>query len=385
MTETKPFDFEQGPIRPPNEARSLLIRVTRNCSWNKCLFCPVYKGTLFSRRSVEEIKGDIRTIKGIIEDLKALSWKLGSSGQVNDAVISHVFYQAGYSHAYRNVAAWMYYQEYTVFLQDANNLILPAEELVEVLKFLKQEIPQVSRITSYARSKTVSRKSLPELIALRQAGLDRIHIGLESGSDAVLQLMQKGVTSEEHIDAGRKVKEAGISLSEYVMPGLGGKALWRDHALETARVLNAINPDFIRLRSLRVPPRVPLYQLVEEGKFETSNDDEMAQEIRLMVDHLEGITSTLTSDHIMNLLEDVAGTLPRDKGKILAALDAYLNLPEEEKLIYRFGRRGGAYRSVRDMKDMVLRKKIERAIEEVRTSHPEGVESFLTELVDQTI
>jgi hypothetical protein len=111
----------------------------------------------------------------------------------------------------------------------------------------------------------------------------------------------------------------------------------------------------------------------------------MAEEIRLMIDHLEGITSTLTSDHIMNLLEDVAGTLPQDKGRILAALDAYLNLSDEEKLIYRVGRRGGAYRSVRDLKDLVLRKKIERALEEVRATHPEGVEAFLTELVDQYI
>jgi hypothetical protein len=104
-----------------------------------------------------------------------------------------------------------------------------------------------------------------------------------------------------------------------------------------------------------------------------------------MIDHLEGITSTLTSDHIMNLLEDVSGTLPQDKGRILAALDAYLNLSPEEKLIYRFGRRGGAYRSVRDMKDLVLRRKIEKAIEEVRRTYPQGVESFITELVDQYI
>ena len=385
MSETKSFDFEQGPIRPPSEARSLLLRVTRNCSWNKCLFCPVYKGQTFSRRSTEEIKGDIRTIKNIIEDLNGLSWRLGGSGQIDDAVITEVFQQPSYSQAYRNVAAWMYYKEYNVFLQDGNNLVLPTAELVAILEFLRREIPQVRRITSYARAKTAGRKTVAELTAIRKAGLDRIHIGLESGSDAVLKLMQKGVTAAEHIEAGQKVKQAGMALSEYVMPGLGGKTFWQDHALETARVLNAVNPDFIRLRSLRVPPRVPLHQWVQDGRFVLLNDDETVEEIRLMVDHLEGITSTLTSDHIMNLLEDVSGTLPQDMGRILAALDAYLNLSPEEKLIYRFGRRGGAYRSVQDMKDLVLRRKIKKAIEEVRQTYPQGVESFITELVDQYI
>jgi radical SAM superfamily enzyme YgiQ (UPF0313 family) len=231
----------------------------------------------------------------------------------------------------------------------------------------------------------VNRKSLEELKTLRLAGLDRVHIGLESGSDAVLALMKKGVTAAEHIEAGRKVKAAGISLSEYIMPGLGGKELWRDHALETARVLNAIDPDFIRIRSLRVPTRVPLYALVTEGSFIPLTDDEAAEELRLLVDHLEGISSTVTSDHIMNLLEDVSGALPQDKGKLLAAIDAYRFLSPEDKLIYRFGRRGGAYRSVKDMKDLVLRHKIERAVEEVRTTHPEGVDSFLSALVDQTV
>lgn len=379
------LDFEQGPIRPPSEARSLLIRITRNCSWNQCLFCPVYKGTRFSRRSVEEIKEDIRTITRIMEEVKALSWQLGGNGKVDDSVITQVFYQPDYSHAYRNVAAWMYYQEFTVFLQDANNLVLPAAELIEVLTFLRKEIPQISRITSYARARTVSRKTVEELAGIRKAGLDRIHIGLESGSDAVLQWMKKGVTAAEQIEAGKKCKEAGISLSEYWMPGLGGKALWQEHALETARVLNAINPDYIRIRSLRIPDRIPLFQLVAEGTFQPLTDDEMVEEIRLMIDHLEGITSTITSDHIMNLLEDISGTLPQDKGRMLAGLDAYLHLPAEERLIYRFGRRGGAYRSVRDMKDLVLKRKIEKAIKEVRTTHPEGIEPFLEELVNQYI
>jgi radical SAM superfamily enzyme len=379
------LDFEQGPIRPPSEARSLLIRLTRNCPWNKCLFCGVYKGTQFSRRSVKEIKEDIQTITKIIKELKELSWRLGSSGRMDDVVVTRVVRQPNLSHAYRSVAAWMYYQEYTVFLQDGNNLILPNEELVEVLNYLRQEIPQITRITSYARAKTVSRKSLEELTAIRKAGLDRIHIGMESGSDAVLKLMNKGVTSDEQIEAGKKAKAAGMTVSEYWMPGLGGKGLSQENALETARVLNAMNSDYIRLRSLRIPQGIPLSEMVADGTFVPLTDDEMVEEIRLMIDHLEGITSTVTSDHMMNLLEDITGTLPQDKGRMLAGLDAYLRLPEEDRLVYRFGRRGGAYRSVQDMKDLVLRRKIEKLIEEVRTQRPEegGIDSFLAELSAQ--
>jgi radical SAM superfamily enzyme len=347
----------------------------------------VYKGTQFSRRSVKEIKEDIQTITRIMKELKELSWRLGSSGQVDDAVITRVVHQPNHSHAYRNVAAWMYYQEYTVFLQDGNNLILPSKDLVEVLNFLRQEIPQITRITSYARAKTVSRKNLEELIAIRKAGLDRIHIGMESGSDAVLQLMNKGVTAAEQIEAGKKAKEAGMTVSEYWMPGLGGQGLSKENALETARVLNAMNPDFIRLRSLRIPQGIPLAEMVADGTFIPLTDDEMVEEIRLMIDHLEGITSTITSDHMMNLLEDINGTLPHDKGRMLGGLDAYLHLSEEDRLVYRFGRRGGAYRSIEDMKDLVLRRKIEKLIEEVRAQHPEkgGIESFLTELGAQYI
>ncbi|MEW6184697.1 MAG: radical SAM protein [Thermodesulfobacteriota bacterium] len=379
------LDFEQGPIRPPSEARSLLIRLTRNCPWNKCLFCGVYKGTTFSRRSVEEIKDDIRTIKKIIEEVKALSWRMGCRGQMDDEVVTRIVHRPELSHACRNVVAWLYYGDFTVFLQDGNNLILPAKDLVEILNFLRQEIPMVTRITSYARAKTVSRKSLEELTAIRMAGLDRIHIGLESGSDAILTLMNKGVTSAEHIEAGKKAKAAGMTVSEYWMPGLGGKALSRENALETARVFKAMSPDFIRLRSLRIPETIPLHQLVQEGSFQPLTDDEMVEEIRLMIDHLEGISSTLTSDHMMNLLEDINGTLPRDKGRMLAGLDAYLELPEEDRLLYRFGRRGGVFRSVKDMRDLVLKRKVEKALEEVRAEYPEreGVEAFLRQLGEQ--
>ncbi|RLB09562.1 MAG: radical SAM protein, partial [Deltaproteobacteria bacterium] len=252
------LSFELGPIRPPNEARSLLLRFTRNCPWNQCLFCPAYKGKKFSLRSVDEIKKDIQAARDIADEIKEISWRLGYSGEVNDEVISYIFARADYNECYRMVAVWLYYGTGACFLQDADNLLMKTDDLVEALLFLREKFPEITRITTYSRARTVVRKSVESLKRIREAGLDRVHIGLESGYDPVFKFMRKGVSAAQHIEAGRKLIEAGMELSEYVMPGLGGQRWWREHAIETAKVLNQINPHFIRLRSLRIPKRVPL-------------------------------------------------------------------------------------------------------------------------------
>jgi histone acetyltransferase (RNA polymerase elongator complex component) len=379
--------FEQGPIRPPNEARSLLLRFTRNCPWNQCMFCPVYKGRKFSLRSVEEIKRDIQTAKDISDDIKALSWQLGGAGRVTDQVVSHVFSSPNYSDAYRSIAAWLYYGTGACFLQDADNLIMPTEDMVEVLQFLREKFPEISRVTTYSRSRTIVRKSLDALKRLREAGLNRIHVGLESGYDPVLKMMKKGVTGAQHVEAGQKVVAAGIELSEYVMPGLGGQDLWKEHAVATAEVLNRINPDFIRIRSLRVPERIPLFNLLKEGAFKMQTDDMLSEEIKLFIQSLSGITSVVTSDHIMNLLEEVSGKLPEDKEKMIEVVDKYQKLPDSERLIYRVGRRGGAYRSTDDLKgDPATYRKIKNLILELQTKGGvEEVERFITGMVDQYV
>jgi hypothetical protein len=379
--------FEQGPIRPPNEAQSLLLRFTRNCPWNRCLFCPVYKERKFSLRSVAEIKEDIRTARRIADELTAVSLNLGHGGAMTDAVISSIFSGGSYPGCYRSVAAWMYYGTGACFLQDADNLIMRTEDLIEVLTFLRQTFPEIRRVTTYSRSRTVTKKSLDALKRIRRAGLDRVHIGLETGYDPLLKLMQKGVTAAQHVDAGRRLVEAGMEVSEYVMPGLGGREMWREHAVETARVLNRINPHFIRLRSLRVPPRIPLHAKLQDGSFHMLTDDELAEEIGVFIEHLDGITSTLTSDHIMNLLEEVSGKLPEDKPKMLEVVRAYQALPDAERLIYRTGRRGGAFRSIRDLeRDPVSYRKIKSLIDEVqRKEGPQGVERLITDMVDQYI
>ncbi|MCP4368042.1 MAG: radical SAM protein [Deltaproteobacteria bacterium] len=381
------LSFEQGPIRPPNEARSLLLRITRNCPWNQCLFCPVYKRRKFSLRTVDEIKQDILAARDIADDIKAVSQKLGYNGKVNDHVISSVLNSSDHSNSYQSIAVWMYYGTNACFLQDADNLIMKTKDLVDVLEFLKDKFPEITRITTYTRSRTVVRKSVESLIRIRKAGLDRIHIGLETGYDPLLKLMKKGVSSEQHIMAGQKSIQAGMELSEYVMPGLGGQEMWEEHAKETAKVLNEINPHFIRLRSLRVPPRVPLYEKLEDGSFTMQTDDMLAEEIRLFIDTLDGITSTVTSDHIMNLLEEVSGKFPGDKEKMLDVIKEYQKLPTEDRLIYRAGRRGGTYRSTNDLKrDPETYQKIKNLISEVKENEGEqGVEKFVAELVDRYV
>ncbi|UCB48811.1 MAG: radical SAM protein [Deltaproteobacteria bacterium] len=381
------FSFEQGPIRPPNEARSLLLRVTRNCPWNQCLFCPVYKKSKFSLRTVKEIKEDIQTAKDTADEIKALSWKLGFSGEVNDQVISAIFNSPNYSNAYRSIAIWLYYGTGACFLQDADNLVMKTKDLVEVLSFLREKFPQITRVTTYSRSRTIVRKSVDSLKAIRKAGLDRVHVGLESGYDPLLKLMKKGVTGAQHVEAGRRVLEAGMELSEYVMPGLGGQGLWREHAIATAKVLNQIDPHFIRLRSLRVPDRVPLSEKLKNGEFEMQTDDMLAEEVKLFIETLEGIASMVTSDHIMNLLEEVTGKLPEDKEKMLDVIRKYQELPDSERLIYRVGRRGGAYRSTDDLKrDPVAYEKIKNLVKDLQDKGgKEEIEKFITGLVDQYI
>jgi len=358
--------FEMGPIRPPSEAQSLLIRVTRNCPWNKCEFCHTYKEEPFSFRSVEEIKKDIDQVKSITDEIRQSSWRMGFGGGINQQVLRVLFGQAGRDNqAFQSVAGWLYFGGSQAFLQDANSLIAKTADLVEILKYLKEKLPSIQRITSYARAKTLAKKSVEELKELREAGLSRIHVGMESGYDPLLQYMKKGVTAKEQILGGRNVVESGISLSEYVMPGLGGQRWWREHAVETARVLNQIDPEFIRLRTLYVRKDMPLFDQVEKGEFIRLSDHLVVSEIRLFIETLEGLHSTVVSDHILNLLEEVQGKLPDEKEKMIRVIDRYLALPPENRLRFRVGRRLGYYRSLDDLQDPDLRRRVVQIIDQV--------------------
>ena len=279
--------FEQGPIRPPSEAASLLVRVTRNCPWNKCAFCHTYRGSKFELRSVDDVKKDIQAMKDIADVITGLSRKWGEGGRVNRDVLRQIYNSKEFYNDFTyTVAAWLYFGGENVFLQDANSLILKTADLVSILDFLREKFPQIKRITSYCRSHTAARKTATEFQQLKKAGLSRIHIGMESGSDEVLSMIHKGVTAEDHIKAGLNIKQAGIELSDYVMPGLGGVKWTRQHALETARVINAINPDFIRLRTLHVVPGTEMDELMKNGEFQPLGDEEILKEIKLFIEEL---------------------------------------------------------------------------------------------------
>ena len=288
--------YEQGVIRPPSEALSLLIRVTRNCPWNQCLFCPAYKGVKFSKRTVEEVKKDI------------------------DSMADEV---SGYSGIK------------TAFLQDADSLVLPVDDLVTILNYLKKKFPKIDRITTYARARTLSHKSVDDLKRLRQAGLTRIHTGMESGSVRVLQMIKKGMTPEEVVTGGRHVMEAGIELSEYIMPGVAGRALSEEHAIKTAELLNLIRPHFIRVRTFAMHPQSPMQKMVMEGTFVPLTDDEIVFEIRLLINHLDSMHSYFScNDFSLNLLMQVDGFLDEKKESMLNELDAYLSMTKRQRQVY---------------------------------------------------
>ncbi len=341
------LSFEIGAIRPPSEggSHSLLLRVTRNCPWSRCKFCYaiMYDRAKFQLRSVEDIKKDIDTVKGIAEGIKAASWKLGYGGRINEYVGTALLQSESslnINQSFILVFNWLYFGAKTVFLQDANSLIVPTNDLLEVLRYLRETFPTVERVTSYARAKTLAKKTLEELKELRQAGLSRIHVGLETGDDELLKYVDKGVTSEEQIQAGRKAKTAGFELSEYVMPGLGGTERSDQHARNTARVLNEIDPDYIRLRPFVPGPGTPLYEEYSNGSFKLSSPHERLREIKTLVENLN-VTSRLCFDHFLNswyrdsthhhtlFKQDYEGyKLPEEKTKVLKLIEEGLRIDE---------------------------------------------------------
>lgn len=375
--QTQELDFEQGPIRPPSEAGSLLVRVTRNCPWNRCAFCSTYKGRKFSRRPLKEVLDDIDNVAKIYNEIKEISWKIGDGGELTNRVISSVFKDGKLPDSFRSVAYWIASGGETVFLQDANSLMLSTESLIEILNHIRKNFPHVLRVTSYARASTLKTKTVDEYIRLKECGLSRLHVGMESGSDEVLKLIDKGCKSEQLLEGGKRVVQSGISLSLYVIPGIGGVRLSREHSRESARVINGVNPAFVRFRSLYVRHNTPLAEMVKQGIFTSPGEDQIVMEIRDLIERLDNITTTIVSDHILNLLEEVEGKLPEDKGKMLAVIDQYLALPFEERLMYQLGRRGGAFRSVNDLFEPGVRERLEAAKIQIEKDLPGGIPEYI--------
>jgi radical SAM superfamily enzyme YgiQ (UPF0313 family) len=283
-------EYDFPPFRPPSEAESLLLRVTRGCPWNRCTFCSMYKMTQFEIRDLEEIEGDIEQAKDLYRD-----------------------------------------RVRTVFIGDSNSLVVKTDQLVAILNSLYAAFPKIERVTSYARAKTLAKKSVQDLVRLRQAGLTRLHVGLETGDRDLLEKIQKGATPEEMVEAGRRAKEAGFEYSLYVLLGIGGEEKWREHARGTAEVLNQIDPHFIRVRTFIPQADSRLYEEMMAGRFQTPSPETILKETRLLLEGLQ-VTSQFLSDHISNLLP-LHGKLPDEKERMVRMIeDALGGLKEDSEL-----------------------------------------------------
>lgn len=279
--------YEGTVYRPPSEANSLLIQATIGCPHNKCTFCSMYKNTRFRLRSVQEIKEDLLMARDYYGDIVS-----------------------------------------SLFFPDGNTIIMKTEQLEEIFLYAQQLFPRLKRITVYGSARFVNKKSAQDLKRLKEAGLSRVHTGMESGDDVTLERIKKGVTSAEIIEAGSKLKEAGIQTSEYYLVGIGGKERTREHALESARTLSAISPDFIRLRTFVPVPGTPLYEDYRQGQFQLLSPHEALREVRLLVEKLHCENSMVLSDHVSNYW-DVQGLIPRDREQMLADIDQALQIDEK--------------------------------------------------------
>lgn len=280
--------YEGVVYRPPSEAHSLLIQATIGCPHNKCTFCAMYKDKKFRIRPVSEIREDLESARTV------------------------------YGESVRSL-----------FLPDGNTILMKTDQLVELLNYARELFPSLERITMYGSARYLNLKTHEELSRLRQAGLDRIHSGMETGDDVTLAKVCKGATAAEIIAAGQKVLAAGMELSEYVLIGIGGRERTREHAVESARVLNAITPHFIRLRTLIPMAGTPLYDEYRNGTFGLLSPHEALRETRLFISELTVEGSMFYSDHASNYAW-VHGKMPQDKEKMIRKIDELLLQPETD-------------------------------------------------------
>jgi biotin synthase-like enzyme len=338
------YNFETGMYRPPSEggSDSLLVRFTRNCPWNRCTFCGMYKTEKFELRSVSEIKQNINSMTAICSDLKEISKELGHDAEVTrEAAVAllNKVPELNYHQGFAMIYNWLQSGGKTAFLQDANSLIMKTDHLVDVLKYLRKTFPSITRVTSYARSKTLAQKKQQELAAIHKAGLDRLHVGLETGDDDLLKKIKKGVSAEDHIKGGQKALQAGFELSEYWMPGLGGQAMSQNHARNTVWVLNQINPHYIRSRPFYPIPGTPLFDALEKNDFQMLSANEQLLELKWMMEELD-VTSKVCFDHAGNYWKNRQGGLlfthsyegykfPEEKPKVLELIAEGLHAPNK--------------------------------------------------------
>ncbi len=261
-------------FRPPSEAYSLIVQVTYGCSHNTCAFCSMYKEKRFRLRPLEEILEDFHLARA----------------------------------RYRNVDK--------VFLADGDALVRKAEELYIILDTVRELFPECKRVTSYASPSSIRIRTEEELRTLREKGLTMVYMGLESGCDDVLKLMRKGHMSADIVEMGRKVRKCGMALSVTAITGLGGPELLERHAIETAEAFNAMNPEYIGMLTLMVEEETPLYDWVQNGSFKLLNQQQVLEETRLLMEHLDSPGSVFRMNHASNYLV-LKGTLNGDQQAML--------------------------------------------------------------------
>ncbi|MBO8183004.1 MAG: radical SAM protein [Archaeoglobus sp.] len=281
------LDYDYPPYRPPSEAGSALLRVVRGCTWNKCAFCGMYKDIKFEQRRKEEVFKEIEHLREFFPVAR------------------------------------------TAFLGDSNPLV--HKDIVEIVRYLRERNPWIERVTAYARARTIARMKREKLEALKRAGLNRLHIGMESGDDEILEMVSKGATAEDLIEAGKKGGKF-FEISFYYILGLGGKERMENHAKRSAEVINQARPDFVRVRTLTVIPGTPIEKMIGE-KITLLTAEEQLNELRMLVEGIK-VRTYFTCDHVSNYLfhrgraffMGVHGVLPDEKERMLEEISDALEL-----------------------------------------------------------
>ena len=279
------FDNAEGMVfRPPSEANSFILRVTIGCAHNRCTFCSMYRDVQFRARPITEIEPIVRNF------------------------------------------ARHFPEQRRVFLADGDALVLSTDKLLAILSLLKANFPKLSRVSCYGGPMDILRKTPEELNQLKQAGLQIIYLGIESGDDEVLAKVQKGADSSQMIAAGQKVIAAGLKLSAMLVLGLGGKELSIRHARNSARVANAINPTMLSALTLMLHRGTPLRAEADRGLFHPLSPYDFVVELKELITHLDMATPCIfRSNHVSNMLP-LAGTLPGDKAALLEQAEEAVQL-----------------------------------------------------------
>lgn len=283
-------------IRPPVEAYSVLIPVTGGCSWNKCRFCGTYRGVYGGIQDYA-----IRPLEDVLEDIDYY-------GEHN-------------------------YNGFPVFLAGGNPTSAPTEYLVKIVKYVRERLKNVHRISCYAKALDILRKTDDELKQLADAGLDIVYMGLESGSDTILRIMKKGTNSASMIKAGKKILNAGIKISLYIILGLGSYKYSEEHTKETARVLTEINPTIFRFRTLNILPGTPLWDEWKSGEFELLTPlDNLKEEREIIANLGDNVTSQVFNDHVSNYCSIETPNIQEDREMFLKTLDSFISDPRIQNL-----------------------------------------------------